>query len=596
MAAPICYRRLTDVKEHLREEHGVDPKEVKDGQFWQRYKIRTQDGLLQKYMARRGAVSGLERRGSSGVRNVLNTSASQGSLQSYWNSCVGSGIGTSAAWGDLVNADLYNWVHHDSETAYQEALEDAAAGVAEEAGEEPLTQSARRPPPSTTVARSIWQRYAPTDDLDAEEARVTRDDTDHDSSADPILLSSSAAWEQLTANFRGYTQDDKDFICDDDEDVMEEDEDENGQSSEGETAPAAVPAQRKKGRSSERTSGSRPSLTPQEQFLRQQAEAGTKAAASQRESMSLQDVLPHLSQQRSRDPDEFSEDDAEEDYWSGESSDAVANDDPDAFVVDDEALAEESEASDDALDRAEAKLRAERRARKSGGRSATKANTVGGRRRGAAAAAATADVGLRRSRRPSSKHSRKEEAAALVQDLQNRSHGRKQSAAAAAGSAPAAETTGSSSNGMGRVRSRTHKRRRLSSQSASGSSGSSDDDLALSSNDDEDAIESSSSADLPAASSRRRRRQRHEEQRQRGTKRHDNPRNRDRLESQGQYHESRHRRGVLRGAASSSGWKQAALQFIEEHNQADPQLSDDVSDDEDRHSSRKKRRKNRRRT
>ena len=26
MAAPICYRRLADVKEHLREEHGVDPK------------------------------------------------------------------------------------------------------------------------------------------------------------------------------------------------------------------------------------------------------------------------------------------------------------------------------------------------------------------------------------------------------------------------------------------------------------------------------------------------------------------------------------------------------------------------------------------
>ena len=85
MAAPICYRRLADVKEHLREEHGVDPKvpfcvplsvclslcaflcvplraslclsdehgvalkDVKDGQFWQRYRVRTQDGLLQKY-------------------------------------------------------------------------------------------------------------------------------------------------------------------------------------------------------------------------------------------------------------------------------------------------------------------------------------------------------------------------------------------------------------------------------------------------------------------------------------------------------------------------------------------------------------------
>jgi hypothetical protein len=92
---------------------------TQDGQFWQRYKVRTTDGLLQKHTARRGAVAGLERQGSSGV---LNTSASQGSLQSYWNSCVGSGTGAGAAWGDLVNSELYNWVHHDSETAHQEAL------------------------------------------------------------------------------------------------------------------------------------------------------------------------------------------------------------------------------------------------------------------------------------------------------------------------------------------------------------------------------------------------------------------------------------------------------------------------------------------
>lgn len=29
MAAPICYRRLADVKEHLREDHGLEPKDVK---------------------------------------------------------------------------------------------------------------------------------------------------------------------------------------------------------------------------------------------------------------------------------------------------------------------------------------------------------------------------------------------------------------------------------------------------------------------------------------------------------------------------------------------------------------------------------------
>ena len=65
-------------------------------------------------------------------------------------------------------------------------------------------------------------------------------------------------------------------------------------------------------------------------------------AAEQRESMSLQDVLPHLSQQRSREPDAYSDAYGEEDDWSGESSDAGVDDanDPDCFVVDDEALAQ----------------------------------------------------------------------------------------------------------------------------------------------------------------------------------------------------------------------------------------------------------------
>jgi hypothetical protein len=48
MAAPICFRRLVDVKSHLAAEHGLDPKDVKDSQFWQRYKVRATDGLLQK--------------------------------------------------------------------------------------------------------------------------------------------------------------------------------------------------------------------------------------------------------------------------------------------------------------------------------------------------------------------------------------------------------------------------------------------------------------------------------------------------------------------------------------------------------------------
>eukprot|EP01044_Picomonas_judraskeda_P019259 COSAG03_NODE_4022_length_1718_cov_1.779494_1_plen_110_part_10 len=89
-------------------------------------------------------------------------------------------------------------------------------------------------------------------------------------------------------------------------------------------------------------------------------------------------------------------------------------------LVADEALADESEASDDALDRAEAALRARTSSAAGNG------GAAGGRGRIAAAAAAAAGGGPRRSRRPSSKDTRKAEAAALVQNLQRRgrAHGR----------------------------------------------------------------------------------------------------------------------------------------------------------------------------
>ena len=153
--------------------------------------------------------------------------------------------------------------------------------------------------------------------------------------------------------------------------------------------------------------------------------------------------------------------------------------------VADEALADESEASDDALDRAEAALRAQRRARKNSAAGATRTGSGRGRN----AAAATADGGLRRSRRPSSKDTRKTEAAALVQNLQSQrnergrnSHSSRQTET----KSPAA--SGRSSTSGRRIRSAGHKRHQLSSPQ----SGSSEDDLDLALYDEEDEIESSS--------------------------------------------------------------------------------------------------------
>jgi hypothetical protein len=50
VASTFCFRRVSDLKVHLREDHNVDTKVVKGNDFYARFKIRATDGLLQRYL------------------------------------------------------------------------------------------------------------------------------------------------------------------------------------------------------------------------------------------------------------------------------------------------------------------------------------------------------------------------------------------------------------------------------------------------------------------------------------------------------------------------------------------------------------------
>jgi hypothetical protein len=67
IAAQFCFTKVSDVKKHLRSAHNIDPRGVQGNDFYARYKIRTPDGLLQRWLAHRFRAS------------------RQGSMREYWN-------------------------------------------------------------------------------------------------------------------------------------------------------------------------------------------------------------------------------------------------------------------------------------------------------------------------------------------------------------------------------------------------------------------------------------------------------------------------------------------------------------------------------
>ena len=52
VAATFCFRLLSDLKKHLRDVHGVDPREVEGNDVFKRFQIRASDGLLQSWLRR----------------------------------------------------------------------------------------------------------------------------------------------------------------------------------------------------------------------------------------------------------------------------------------------------------------------------------------------------------------------------------------------------------------------------------------------------------------------------------------------------------------------------------------------------------------
>ena len=53
LASTFCFRKLSDVKMHLREDHGLDTKQIDGSDLYKRFQIRAADGLLQRHLERR---------------------------------------------------------------------------------------------------------------------------------------------------------------------------------------------------------------------------------------------------------------------------------------------------------------------------------------------------------------------------------------------------------------------------------------------------------------------------------------------------------------------------------------------------------------
>ena len=67
IASQFCFKRLVDVKKHLRQEHNVDTGGIQGNELYQRFRVRAPDGLLQRWL-------------STQVRGQVK----QGHMRMYW--------------------------------------------------------------------------------------------------------------------------------------------------------------------------------------------------------------------------------------------------------------------------------------------------------------------------------------------------------------------------------------------------------------------------------------------------------------------------------------------------------------------------------
>ena len=51
IASQFCFKKLADVKKHLREEHNVDTRGIQGNELYKRFRVRAPDGLLQRWLS-----------------------------------------------------------------------------------------------------------------------------------------------------------------------------------------------------------------------------------------------------------------------------------------------------------------------------------------------------------------------------------------------------------------------------------------------------------------------------------------------------------------------------------------------------------------
>ena len=67
IASQFCFKRLADVKQHLRQDHNVDIRGIQGNELYKRFRVRAPDGLLQRWL-------------STQVRGQVK----QGHMRMYW--------------------------------------------------------------------------------------------------------------------------------------------------------------------------------------------------------------------------------------------------------------------------------------------------------------------------------------------------------------------------------------------------------------------------------------------------------------------------------------------------------------------------------
>ena len=69
IASQFCFKKLADVKEHLRQEHNLDTRGIQGNELYKRFRVRAPDGLLQRWLSTQS----------------LGGQVKQGHMRMYWN-------------------------------------------------------------------------------------------------------------------------------------------------------------------------------------------------------------------------------------------------------------------------------------------------------------------------------------------------------------------------------------------------------------------------------------------------------------------------------------------------------------------------------